>query len=246
MAIKKTLLEIVQEILSAMDSEAVNSLSDSEEANQVADIVESTFYNIISTRDIAYHERLLRITAVSDSDYPTSFQLLDSVKSITKVWYNVETVAAPSFRDLTFLEPTDFINRLDGVTEDYVVVNEPVTGAPLKVRTNAHPQFWTSFDDDYIIMDSYDNTVDTTLRNSKIRALGSVFPVFSKTDDYTPELAPQYFPYLINEAKSVAFDVLKGGTTPKVDQAARRQKAYIQNDKYRNRREPNWSNYGRS
>lgn len=246
MAIKKNLIGIVQEILSAMDSEAVNSISDSEEAGQVADIVESTFYSIIATRDIAYHERLLRLTALSDSEYPTSFELLDSVKSITKVWYNVETVAAPSFRDLTFLEPAEFVDRLDGATEDYVVVSEPVTGAPLKVRTTAHPQYWTSFDDTYIVMDSYNSDVEATLQNSKVRALGSVFPEFSKTDTYTPELAPQYFPYLINEAKSVAFDVLKGGTTPKVDQAARRQKAYIQNDKYRNRREPNWSNYGRT
>ena len=44
MAIKKNLLEIVQNILSDMDSQEVNSISDSIEAMQVAQIVETTFY----------------------------------------------------------------------------------------------------------------------------------------------------------------------------------------------------------
>lgn len=246
MAIKKTLLEIVQEILSAMDSEAVNTISDSEEAGQVADIVGSTFYNIIATRDVAAHERLLRLTALSDSNYPTSFVLTDTVKHINKVWYNTETVSAPRFKEIDFLEPTQFLDRLDGVQEDYLLVFEPVTGAPVKIRTNQHPSFYTSFDDTYLMFDAYDTTVDSTLQQTKVRALGAVFPTFSKTDSYVPDLAPQYFPYLINEAKSVCFDVLKGGTTPKVDQAARRQKAYIQNDKYRNDQHRHWPDYGRT
>lgn len=246
MAIKKTLLEIVQEILSAMDSEAVNTIADSEEAGQVADVVESTFYNIIATRDVAAHERLLRLTALSDSEYPTSFVLTDTVKHINKVWYNTETVAAPRFTEIQFLEPSEFLSRLDGVQEDFVLVFEPVAGAPVKVRTNQNPKFYTSFDDTYLIFDGYDNTVESTLQQSKIRALGAVFPTFEKTDDYVPDLAPQYFPYLINEAKSMAFDVLKGGSTPKVDQAARRQKAYIQNDKYRNDQHKYWPDYGRT
>jgi hypothetical protein len=49
---KKTLLEIVQDILSDMDSEEVNSISDSNEARQVARIVQTTFYNLIATREI--------------------------------------------------------------------------------------------------------------------------------------------------------------------------------------------------
>ena len=42
MAIKKNLLEIVQNILSDMDSEEVNTISDTVEAMQVAQIVETT------------------------------------------------------------------------------------------------------------------------------------------------------------------------------------------------------------
>jgi hypothetical protein len=40
---KMTLLEMVQNILSDMDSEEINSLSDSNEAEQIAKVVENTY-----------------------------------------------------------------------------------------------------------------------------------------------------------------------------------------------------------
>ena len=67
MAVKKTLLQIVQNILSDMDSEDVNSLNDSIEAQQVASIVEDTYYNIIATRHIPEHQELIKLTALSRS-----------------------------------------------------------------------------------------------------------------------------------------------------------------------------------
>ena len=245
MTIKKTLIEIVKEILSDMDSEDVNSISDSVEAQQVASIVQSTYYNIISTRDIAHHDRLIKLSAYSDTDYPTHYSYADTIKNITTVWYNVGTLAAPEWREIKFLEPEDFLKRSDSVSEDCQVVAEPTTGVLLKIQTNAHPFFYTTFDDTNLVFNSFDNTVEDTLQESKLRVLGSVFPTFTVDDDHTPNLAPQYFPYLIAESKSMAFDVLKGGTTPKVDQAARRQKAYVQNDKYRTREHFSWPNYGR-
>lgn len=48
---KLTLLDIVQDVLSDMDSDEVNSINDSIEALQVAAIAKSTFYNIIDGRD---------------------------------------------------------------------------------------------------------------------------------------------------------------------------------------------------
>lgn len=246
MGVKKTLLEIVQEILSDMDSEEVNSLSDSVEAQQVAGIVERTFYNIITTDKIESHMRLLTLTPHSDSDYPTSFVYDDNVKSISEVSYNIQTIANPFYKKVHFLDPVEFLNKVNSPSDDYVVIDEPVIGTKIKIRNDKHPDYYTTFDDTNLIFDSYNSTVDSTLQESKIRAIGSIIPSFSIDDDYVPDLAPTYFPYLISEAKSVAFDTLKGGTTPKVEQAARRQKAYIQNDRSRTGRPVRWSIYGRT
>ena len=246
MSIKKTLLQMVKDILSALDSDDVNTLSDSNEALQVASIIRSTYYESIAPRYVPSTERLLKITAASDSNFPTTFSYADNVRNVQKLWYNVGTVSAPEMRELHYLRPEEFLKQIDPAGEDYVLVSDPYSGVPLKIRTDQHPHYYTSFDDVTVYCDSYDSTVDNTLVAAKIRAIGSVFPNFELEDDFEVELSPQYFPYLEAEARSMCFEVLKGGTTPKVDQAARRQKAYIQNDKDRTKQPVGWSTYGRN
>ena len=246
MSIKKSLLEMTKDILSALDSDDVNSLSDSVEALQIASIIKSTYYETIAPRYVPSTERLLKITAANDSNFPTTFSYADSVRSVTKLWYNVGTLAAPEMRDLTYVSPEEFLNLTDPISETFVLVEEPYSSVPIKIRTDQHPTYYTSFDDESIYCDSYDSTVDGTLQESKIRALGTVFPTFEIEDSFEPILSPQYFPYLEAEARSMCFEVLKGGTTPKVDQAARRQKAHIQNDKHRTAQPTGWSPYGRN
>lgn len=45
----KTLLDLIQEILSSLDSAEVNSYLDTTESLQVARILESTYWDIVST-----------------------------------------------------------------------------------------------------------------------------------------------------------------------------------------------------
>ena len=52
-------------------------------------------------------------------------------------------------------------------------------------------------------------------------------------------------PYLIAEAKATAGSLLKGYSDPKVEQAARRQKVYIQNDRFNTQRSNTRRAYGR-
>ena len=45
---KMTLLEMTQNILSAMDSDAVNSIGDTVESLQVADVIVETYYELFA------------------------------------------------------------------------------------------------------------------------------------------------------------------------------------------------------
>ena len=242
MSMKKTLLEIVQDILSDMDSEEVNSISDSNEARQVARIVQTTFYNLIATREIPEHEELLKLTPASDSNFPTHFEYTDNVKEITDVWYEDSD---GFYREVRWIEPLDFLNRTDRVTEDFVTVFDKNGGTKLRIKNDANPTFYTSFDDKWIVMNSYDSSVDSTLQFSKVRAYGTVYPAFTIADSYTPDLDSTLFPYLVSEAKSTAMSLLKGQTDPKVDQQSRRQKSYMQNDQFKSERGNKRVNYGR-
>ena len=241
---KKTLLEIVQEILNDLDSEQVNSISDSVEADQVASIVQSTFENIVATRYVPEHKELIQLTPLSDTAFPTHFEVQDNTKQIDNVWYDVGTTEV-QYRELTYVEPLTFLQRTDGI-EDYVTVTDKNGGTTYRVGTDDNPSFYTSFDDRYIVCNSYDSTVDSSLQASKSRAYGTVYPTFTKSDTFVPDLDAPMFRYLINESKSMCFSVMKGGPDAKVDQAARRQKQYVQNDKKRVGNTAKWSNYGRN
>jgi len=247
MAIKKNLLEIVQNILSDMDSEEVNTISDTIEAMQVAQIVETTFYNMVAARDIPEHESLLKLTAMSDTDFPTHFQYPTNVKHIEQVSYDVSSDGTYEYRVLKWEEPLDFLRKTDNRSLSSVtVVNDKSGGTKLRIFNDRMPTYYTSFDDNYIVMDAYDSTIDTTLTQAKSRAFGTTYPVFSQDDTYVPDLDATMHPYLLAEAKSSCMSLLKGGTDMKVEQSARRQKSYVQNDMYKTKKGFKRPNYGKN
>jgi len=240
---KRTLLDIVQSILSDMDSESVNSISDSTEAEQVARVVRDCYFNMIATRMIPEHHELLKLTAASDSEFPTHFQYGTNVKQISNVWYEDDQ---GYYREVSWIEPMDFLSNTDTANgDDVVTVKDKHGGTSLRIRTDMRPTFYTSFDDNWIVMNSYDKDLDSTLQASKVRAYGVVYPEFTISDDFVADIDATMFPYLIAESKSTAMSLLKGQSDPKIEQAARRQKAYVQNDMYRTQKEPQRPKYGR-
>ena len=239
---KTTLLQIVQSILSDMDSEDVNSINDTIEAQQVASVVEDTYYNIIAARDLPEHNKLMTLTAMSDSNKPTHFKYPSDTKHIERVEYNIGTVAKKDFREVEYIDPVVFLDRMD---ETGLLVETYDGNLDIFVRVDQPPRFYTSFDDEYIIMDSYDSDVEATLQSSKIRAFGSTYPSFSQVDSFEPDIDNTLMPYLLAEAKSTCFSLFKGGSDPKVEQAARRLKSYVQNDQHKSRKANIRNNYGR-
>lgn len=243
---KKTLLDMVQSILSDMDSEAVNSISDTVEAQQVASVIEDTYYNIISARDIPEHRQLIKLTSLSSSTRPTHFQYPTNTRQIIDLAYNINVAGGVNYKKLEFVEPLVFLNSMPySNTTNIKVVPDATANTSLLVFTDRMPSYYTSFDDLHIVMDSYDMSVEATLQSAKTRAYGSVYPVFSIADTYVPDIDDNMLPYLLAEAKSVCFSLFKSGSDPKIEQSARRLKSFVQNDMYRTKRPNTRNNYGR-
>jgi hypothetical protein len=118
---KRTLLEMVQSILSDMDSEDVNAISETIEAQQVASVIEDTYYNIVSARDIPEHRQLLKLTSLSDSTRPTHFKYPSNVKQIESLSYNT-AVTGSGYAEVYYVNPLEFIVKMDessdGLRED--------------------------------------------------------------------------------------------------------------------------------
>lgn len=243
---KYTLLEMVQKILSDMDAEPVNAIGDTTESDQIASIIEDTFYAMFTNRLIPEHQSLIKLTSLSSVSYPTHFRYPDNVNNITKVWYDTSDDASFDYSVVEWMDPMSFLEMIDGVQSSYDAIGDREAGTTLRIRNDKQPDYYTSFDDTYIVMDSYKSSVDTTLTTAKSRAYGTTIPTFTISDSFTPDIDENLFPYLLAESKSTSFSLLAGGADQKIEQQARRQKSFLQNDKYRSTRPNKWSHYGRT
>ena len=217
---KKTLLQMVQNILSAMDSDPVNSISDTVESLQVAELVREAFEDLMSQRAWSFLRTYSQLTGLGDVDTPTTMQIPDNVNLIYWIKYNKS--------DLTFLDPKDFTDLLDGRNTDNDNVN--ANG----IITDQMPQYWTSYDDKYIIMDAIDLSEESTLTSSKSQMYGVKVPVFTMADNFTPDLPEKFFPTLIAEAKSAAFLNLKQQANGKEERKAQRGRVMLRNEAWKN------------
>ena len=242
---KRTLLEMVQSILSDMDSEDVNAISDTLEAQQVASVIEDTYYNIISARDIPEHQELLKLTSLSDSTRPTHFTYPTNLKQIETLSYNTAT-SGSQYSEVKFVHPLEFLERMADTSSSSLKVSDKVGNTDLFVYNDIHPTYYTTFDDNHIVMNSYKASVESTLQASKTRAYGTVYPTFTISDSFEPDLDDNMLPYLLAEAKSTCFSLFKAGSDPKVEQQARRLKSYVQNDMHKTKQANKRPYYGRS
>lgn len=232
---KLTLLELTQNILSAMDSDEVNSISDTTEATQVAHVIRTTYYNILSRADLPEHKRLFQLDASGDNDLPVLMSKPTNVTRIEWIKYNSFTVddsSEPNYQYVTILPIAQFLDMTLSLntTEDNVETMV-LDDATYIFQNDRAPTYCTVVDDQYIIFDAYDNEVDTTLQSSKTLCFGLTHPTFLMENDYVPEIDERQFPLLLNEAKSLAFYELKQTPHEKAEIEAKRQWRTLQRTK---------------
>lgn len=232
---KLTLLDMTQRILSSMDSDPVDSHTDTIESESVAYVIRDTYYDLINNINVPEHRKLVTLTALADATQPTTMQIPAAVRRIEEVRYN--TVAsgdtAKAYSVMGYMEPQDFLHgALMLNSDDSTVTAVTVGGGEVLIRNDEAPTHYTSFDDDYIIFNSFDSAVDSTLQSSKFIVWAIEEPTFTMSDTFTPDLDVNLFPHLLNEAKSTAHIELNQQANPKAEQNALRQKIRWQSDKH--------------
>lgn len=248
---KMTLLSMVQSILNDMTSDNVNSISDTEESEQVASIVKDTYFNLLNTLDrVPENFELVKLDALGDSDRPNFLKIPDRVTGIQKIRYDCSLdTNIKQFKEIKFYEPEQFLDRIytrnsdaDNIIE---VLDTDTSEVTLLIQNDKQPDFYTCFDDQYVVFDSYDVSVEDTLEEDKTVVYAQIEPEWESTDTFVPDLDSNLFPLLLAEAKSMCFVNLKEIANPKVEQVARGQKVSIQNNKKKTSNKNCYPNYGR-
>jgi hypothetical protein len=138
--VKQTLLGMVQDILSNMNSDTVNSISDSPESMQVATIIKQKYFDIVTRVPLPEHEMLLQLDPSLDNTSPVLMYVPDGVASIKWLKYfnsnntdgtgvnsnfqhdlntditstsGSSNTAPPGYQEVVILPNRDFINMVN-------------------------------------------------------------------------------------------------------------------------------------
>ena len=246
---KMTLLDMVQDIMSDMDSDEINSINDTQESLQVAQIIKSTYYNIIDGRDMPFLYELFQLEASGDNNKPTHMRLPEDIIDLKFIKYNCRksTDTKDKYKEIQYKTPEDFmyiVDQRDSSASDVTVVTD-TTGITINVYNDRSPNYFTSFDDETLVFDSYDSAVSSTLVKAKTKAQGKRSVTFTMLDTYTPDLPVQMFTYLLAEAKSNCFLTLKQMPNPKAEQTSISQKRRMSQEDLRLNNGITFGNYGR-
>lgn len=239
---KYTNLEMVQEILSDMDSDEITAISDTTEAGQVVRCIRQSYYALIEDLDPPQHYVTFTLTA-GGSSAPTILLIPDTISKMMWVKYNKISLTDTSnnYEEVRFMPKHEFFDRmylLDGSETNVGSFNYQSTGMnmPLFYRNDRAPTYYTSFDNaGTVIFDSIDTSVDSFLTADKNIAYGRKTITYDLDDDFVPDLEEPMFSRLLNEAKILAFAELKSVDHAIANRNAQRSRNRSPENKFRTR-----------
>lgn len=246
---RMSLLEMVQDILSDMSSDVVNSIGDTEEAIQAAQIVKTTYNEMMTRREWPHLQKLINLSSYGSTDHPTLLIPPENLRKLEWINYNCRTVERPqdNYLAIKYMEPSNFIqwtNYRDANAPGVVSVTLP-SGVKIRILDNKAPTYWTSFDDELMVFDSYDKTVENTLQGSQTQCMSHVYPTWDMSDSFVPDLPTHVFPALLAEAKSACFYTLKSQANEKAEQQSSRQQKMLSMQGWKLAGGITYPNYGR-
>lgn len=247
---KYTLLKLVQHVLSDMDGDEVNDIFETVESAQVVSIAERMFFEVIAEHDLQHTEGLVQLEPSLDIARPTHMRLPDNVEKVMWVKYDVRDPDAgdtgPVYREMCWLPPKDFCERIaNRVPDEHTIQVTDPSGVTFHIRNDRRPHFYTSFDDEHLVFDAYDVSLESTLQNSKTFVHARTTPGWSNENSFIPDLPTNLWPRYVNAVLSRCFHVLKQQPNASVDRAARRLRVKAQRDRFRNREHYTGVDFGR-
>ena len=176
-----TLLDAVQLVLSSINGEPVNSIFDTQEAQQIADLAQRVYLSMRSYVDLKAFDTLFEFVAPSSSGTPTLLTIPDDVERI--YWVKFDILADPASHDFVKLQEVDLEDLLNMDATGYynIVVNGDTIEIPY--RDDGHPTKFAIMNDN-VLFDSYLASEYGSIPNDRTLAFGRRIPYFEKRDDW--------------------------------------------------------------
>lgn len=215
---KLTLLSVVNTYMDYTDGFRVATIDDTIESQQVASICEKVYQDL--NNDVfnnSLTETLLQLDSLADSTKPNYLKLPSTASKIkeSKVMYNVATGAAGAttlnIKQIPYMRPQEFLDtmglRSTNQTNTQIVTD--FSGYKMVIQNKSAPQFFTSFDDEHLVFDSFDSDVDSVLQSSKSGILTSEQRTFTQSDTYIIDFPEWFHTTYLNAVIAEASEVLR-------------------------------------
>ena len=231
---KLTVLEMVQSTLGAMNSDAVLTIGETIESEQIALVVREVYYDLATDLDLPQWNKLSQLNGLGDTTQATVMELPPTYTDILSIRYK-HRLQGDNNR-VVFSDPIEYVGadqflsrqlRLD-TAEANVGVNVMDGNVPVPYYNDRRPQCWTTFDDNRVVFDAHDLSLGTTMHNDASMVLVRHVPEFEMTDDFIPDLPDKAYPMYLAMIKEVAF-----GEQKQVSNTIQERKG--KRGKYRNR-----------
>ena len=205
---KKNLLQITQSVLSSMNSDSVNSINDLEESIQIAEKAQEVYEDLMVLEDWEHLRTLLQLESLSDSERPNYLKIPELVSEILDIQYDKRKLNTDrkKFEPVMYKSPEDFMNLIisrDDTEDNITTVTDINSSVALFIRNDHAPTYWTSFDEEHIVFDSYDSSIDSVVQQSKNFTRGTKEVLFTLSDNYIPDLPSKMFPAYLQEVTRI-------------------------------------------
>lgn len=228
---RMTLLQVTQRVLDALGSDSVSSISDTIEAQRIAEEARVTYYEFMSRDEWPHLIQAKQLSGLGDTNHPNYLEIPEDVVRITEFKYETteEDETQREFTALCYLEPREFLNYLHhrNSDDDNVITVTDFSNVDLFIINDKAPEYYTSFDDRYIITDSYNVDLDTTLQTDKNIVFAKILPDWTPSDGFVPDMPDQMFDTYLAEVTAACFNYLKQSASPKDEMRARRGMAKL-------------------
>jgi len=226
----KNILQYVQACLSTMDSDEVDSIGETAEATQVANLLSDCYDELIQRQEWEFLKGPVTLIAGVNPALPTQFTLPTNLRHLYSVWYNTGVDGNLRRQEICYLCPEEFLRRYGSgpVNSDRQLVT---VGNQIQfyIRNNHQPSHYTSFDAKTLYFDSFDSGVETTLVSNKVSAFGISNPQFTVSDGFIPLLPEHMVPLLQATLNAAAHLYFKQQASSSDEVRARRQLAQARN-----------------
>lgn len=182
---KYNLLQMVQRVARAINSDEISELHETVEADDIQNIVIDCLDEMLGRQDWEFlKDRPYQLAAGTNE---LSLVVPEDVSRIQKIRYRADSEPgdAVQYRTVSYMPATEFLDLMqkqNPAEPDSVSVL--VNGVQLVGKNNRPPRYWTSFDENTIYFDSYEVTLDPTgVDGTKTAVLATVYPDLTHGDD---------------------------------------------------------------